>query len=67
MVATTTHPPAFNSFAYTVDIPIVSWTSARKTPGSHRAQRVLAVVLDSRGMRPTAAVVAGLTGILKRD
>jgi hypothetical protein len=68
MIATTTHPPTFQPFAYTADvtIPIVDLgqKSAWEPPG---AAVYWSWALTVAGWVLTTAVVAGLTGILKRD
>ncbi len=68
MIAITTHPPTFHSLAYTADVilPIVSLgeKSAWQPQGS---ALYWSWGLTGAGWVLTTAVVAGLTGILKRD
>jgi hypothetical protein len=68
MIATSTHPPAFHAPAYALDLllPVVGLgqKSAWQPQGS--ALLYWSWVLTAAGWILTTAVVAGLTGILKR-
>jgi hypothetical protein len=69
MVATSTHPPAFHAAAYALDLvlPVISLgqKSAWQPQGS--AYQYWSWAFTGAGWVLTTAVVAGLTGILKRD
>jgi hypothetical protein len=68
MIATRMHPPAFHAFAYTLNVllPIVDLgqKSAWQAQGS---ALYWSWALTGAGWVLTTAVVAGLTGVLKRD
>jgi hypothetical protein len=68
MTVTTSHPPKFNAFGYTVDttLPIVSL--GQKSAWQPQGSGVyLSYTLTGLGWILTTAAVAGLTGVLKRD
>jgi hypothetical protein len=68
MTPSVTHPPAFHPLAYTVDvlIPIVS-LGQQNTWQPQGTALYWSWALTAAGWVLTTAVVAGLTGILKRD
>ena len=68
MVATQPHPPAFNQFAYTLDVLLPIVDLGQKSAWRPQGPALYCSWgLPIAGWVLTTAVVAGLTGILKRD
>lgn len=68
MIATEVHPPAFHPFAYAVDVILPIVNLGQKSPWEPQGTALYwSWALTGAGWVLTTAVVAGLTGILKRD
>jgi hypothetical protein len=68
MLATSTHPPAFHALAYTLDTVLPVLNLHEKSSWQPEGTSLYwAWALTGAGWALTAAVVAALTGILKRD
>ena len=68
MVATGVHPPAFHPFAYTADVVLPFASLGQKTVWEPEgAALYVSWALTGAGWVLTTAVIAGLSGILKRD
>ena len=68
MVATGANPPAFHPFAYTADVTLPIVDLGQKTAWEPQGTALYwSWALTAAGWVLTTAVVAGLTGILKRD
>jgi len=68
MIATTTHPPAFHPFAYAADVIVPVVDLGQKSAWQPQGPALYwSWALTGAGWILTTAVVAGLTGILKRD
>jgi hypothetical protein len=69
MIATVVHPPEFHPFAYAVDVIVPIVDLGQKSAWQPQGSAVLywSWTLTAAGWILTTAVVAGLTGSLKRD
>jgi len=69
MIATSPHPPAFHAAAYALDLllPVIGLGQKSAWQPQESAYQYWSWVLTGAGWVLTTAVVAGLTGILKRD
>ena len=68
MIATSAHPPAFHPFAYAVDVIVPIVGLGQKSAWEPQGTALYwSWALTGAGWVLTTAVVAGLTGILKRD
>lgn len=69
MIAISAHPPAFHAAAYALDLLLPVIGLGQKSAWQPQGSAVLywSWALTAAGWILTSAVVAGLTGILKRD
>ena len=69
MIATTPNPPSFNATAYALDLllPVIGFGQKSAWQPQGPAYQYWSWAFTGAGWVLTTAVVAGLTGILKRD
>ena len=69
MIAVSSHPPKFHALVYTLDLllPVIGLGQKSAWQPTTSALQYWSMGLTVAGWILSAAVVAGLTGVLKRD